>query len=299
MAFNLPQNLFGGNPFGGGGGMSSAVSGGGGQNPFMKFIQSDGGSSILSAVLGGLGNMGQQQSQERMSKEQLAAQQAMMQQQMGVDDRWRRDQAMVNAAPTGWGQNYQQETLMKNLMLQRLMEGGGFTHPNAAVAAKLQKPSPLVIPDEWKSTNPFGVDQTMQSIAQRQGVLDMLSQGQGPGFNFGATGYDPAKAAQLDSQTKAFRNFQSANNPLQSAVNMGRNGQMPQQPAQAGGSRFGGAAKGAMTGAGIGSMVPGIGTAIGAGIGGLIGLFKGGGKPKAQPFDPVAYNRQRAQNPYL
>lgn len=279
---------------------------------FQEFLQSDGGGALLSGLLSGLGNYGQARAQEKMSREQIAAEQAMQQQRLGVDDMWRRDQAMLGAAPTGWAQNYQQQTLMKDLMLQKLMNGGGMTPTNEAVAAKLQATAPkqLQISPEWAGMNPFGVDQTMNSIQQRQGVLDMLSQGRGPQFDFMNSGYqnlNPERANQLQQQSRQYGQFAAQQNPLQSALSMPN---QPTQQSQPGGSRLGNAAKGAMTGASVGSVVPGIGTAIGAGIGGLIGLFRGGNGGGTPPTSgkfgalggaqqPIQSPASRLQNPYL
>lgn len=218
-------------------------------NSFMKnlldFLKSPGGSSIIGAGLGGLANVGQARALERTQDQnnQMSMQQALL------GDMFKRDSQLEGASPVGWAQNYEQQTLMKNLALQKLMQGGGgLTPTNADVAAKLKGLSTPVnyqIPDEWKNVNPFGVDQTMQSLAQRQGTLDVLSQGRGPALNFGAMGYDPTKAAALDQQGSDFRKFSSQQNPMMEAMRMSpgvmqagqQGGQSPQRgyvPAQNG-----------------------------------------------------------------
>jgi hypothetical protein len=173
----------------------------------LDFLKSPGGSSLVGAGLKGIAGMGQARADERMFNQQAG----MNMQQAVLGDLFNRDAMLAQQAPTGWGQNYQQQTLMKDLMLQKLMNGGGgLTPTNSAVAAKLQgisTPSKLTIPDEWKQVNPFGVDQTMQSLAQRQGVLDLLSGGRGPGMDFNAMGYDPTKAGVLNQQTNDYRKF--------------------------------------------------------------------------------------------
>jgi hypothetical protein len=188
-------------------------------------------------------------------------------------------------------------------MLQNLMNGGGNLVPtNDAVRAKLEaqagssfKPT---IPEEWAKLNPFGTDQTMQALAQRQGGLDMLSQGRGPGMDFAAMGYDPEKAGVLNQQTSDYRNFQASQpNPLQEAIDMTRQG-ANQQPApipegyemkdgvlkKKGHGILGKIGKGlAIGGAGLatalsgGAASPLLMAAIGSGIGAASSALQGGG----------------------
>lgn len=184
------------------------------------------------------------------------------------------------------------------------MNGSGgpqFSDPRLQEKYAAVRPEPLTIPDEWQQMNPFGVDQTMNSIAQRQGVLDLLSQGRGPGFNFGNTGYDPQKAQALQQSTDAYRqyaNTPAARNPLMGAVDMPNQKQQMQGNTGGGGSGLGRLASGALGGAGTGMMFGPIGAGIGAGIGGLMSLF-GGGKPKdTGPRTLYQGNQQAPTNPY-
>ncbi len=268
-----------------------------GGNPFLNFLQSNGGSSLVGGVLGGLGNFGAQRSNERMSEQQLALQREMMNaqnQRAGMDDRFNRDLAFTQAAPTGWEQGYQQQQLLKNMALQRLMNGSSLMPTNPAVQAKLGangQPFKPSIPEEWQTVNPFGVNQTMSALGTRQGALDQLSQGRGPGLDFSQFGIDPARAQQLNQQTGDYRRYQSSmpspsGNPLQEAINMNRPGVQPQRP-----SVMGGAMSGAMTGASMGSVIPGLGTAVGGGIGALVGAGRAMGGPRLD-----SYGQQFAQN---
>lgn len=269
---------------------------------FGEFLQSPGGSSIISAVLGGFGNMGAARSQERMNQQQLALQQAMLNQQRGqgmMDDTLARDKMLLDNSPLGWAQGYQQNTLLKNLMLQKLLNQNNAAplHPNADVQARLQammgQRKPLEIPAEWQQVNPFGVDQTMGALGLRQGGLNLMSQGRGPQLDFGSMGLTPDQLARFGGQQSSYQQQVIADaarrqQQVMDAMNMDReqpgsgNGR-PQGPSM--GSRLGGAASGAMTGAKIGSFLPGLGTGIGAAIGGLVGLFKGGFK--GGPVDPA------------
>jgi hypothetical protein len=185
-------------------------------------------------------------------------------------------------------------------MLNRYGQPGGGTNfmpSNPELASRFANRPVMQVSEEWLKMDPFGVGQTMSGIAQRQGGLDMLSQGRGPGIQFQQLGGNTPMMGQLQSQADKYRQFLSNDQErLMEAVGMSRN--PAAQQSQGGGvkSRLGGAASGAMTGASIGSIIPGIGTGIGAAIGGLFGLF-GGGKKK--PAAPVAPAIPRINNPYL
>ena len=263
----------------------------------LDFLKSPGGSSIISAILGGVGAIGQGRREERMNEQQLA----MMQQQMAqsgagqlMNDSLTRDMGLEQAAPLGWSQGYQQQQLLRNMLMQKLQGGPSIQPTNPDVLARLEqsgwKPFKPTIPEDWQNVNPFGAGQTMEALANRQGVLDKLSGGRAPALDFAQLGLNPEMAQRLNQTTGNYRQFaaddyNSNANRLMEAINLNRQGTNQAQPGGGGGigSRLGGAASGALMGAKLGSFVPGIGNAIGAGIGGLIGLFKGGGGSKPQP----------------
>lgn len=304
MALINPQQLMGmfnfGSPASGSGIMPGGAntSGTGWLDKLGQFAGSPGGSSLINAALGGIAGMGQNAREDRMLNEsrafnnqQLMAQLGLRQQQSILDDTFNRDALLTQAAPTGWDQNYQQQTLLKNMMMQKLMAGSSLTPTNEAVAAKLAslgggfKPT---IPEEWQSVNPFGVQQTMQSLAQRQGILDLLSGGRAPGLDFTQKGLQGDMGQRLNQQTGAYRQF--AANDMQQRNAGGGQGFLPTGGGLTAGMNMGGPTgkqsalgnltSGALGGAQLGSMFGPIGTGIGAGIGAAVGglksLFSGG-----------------------
>ena len=294
-------------------GPSDIGGGGGNMGSILDFLKSPGGSSIVSAAMGGIGAIGAGQRQERLSQEQNALQQAIMQQQMAQqgaqglkNDSLTRDMALESAAPLGWGQGYQQQQLLRNMVLQKMMNGPGVMPTNPDVIDRLNqsgwKPFKPTIPEEWQNVNAFGVNQTMEALANRQGILDKLSGGRAPGLNFQGMGLPGDLGDQLQQRTGDYRqyaadDYNSNAARLMEAINLNRQGtnQQPQKGSGGGvGSRLASAGLGAASGAKIGSMImPGVGTAIGAIGGGLLGLFKGGGSkqpapPPAPPMNPYS-----------
>jgi hypothetical protein len=140
------------------------------------FLGSNAGSSLTSAILGGIGNMGQQRSNERMADKQMQLQ---------------RDQLLGQSAPLGWAQGYQQQQMIKNLLLQKLMGGGGMQPGNPDIAARMSQQPKLEIPQEWQAISPFGVDQTGQALQNRQGVLNQIGGQNMPQIDLTRMGYDP------------------------------------------------------------------------------------------------------------
>lgn len=286
-------------------------------NGILDFIKSPGGSSLLSGILGGIGAMGQGKREERMSREQQAMQQAIMQQQLGLqgaqglmNDSLTRDLSLEQAAPLGWSQGYEQQQLLRNMLLQKLMNGPSVQPTNPEVMERLKasgwQPFKPTIPEEWTNVNPFGVDQTMGALANRQGILDKLSGGRAPGLDFAHMGLPEEMANRYGQQTSDYRKFaaddyNSNAARVMEAINLNRQGTNQRPPQSSGGSRLGGAAGGALSGAGVGMTFGGpIGAGIGAGIGGLLGLFKGGAKKEAPlPQTPAMSPYSAPTNPYI
>jgi hypothetical protein len=298
------------------------TTGGSSLDKLLQFAQSNGGSSLISGVLNGFGNLAQNTQNQQNFQQQLSQNSALAQAQMAMQANQGNQQndltrqlALAQQAPTGWDQQYEQQQLLRNLMLQKLTNPSGGYIPQAiadrlGTAGKQFTPT---IPDEWKNANVFGLDATQQSLAQRQGVLDLLSQGKAPGIDFMHNGYqnsNPDRAQALQDQTNQYRQYvgNDANTNLQNlqeAINLSRNANTGKGGGGGGsslGAHVGGAASGAMTGATIGSVVPGIGTGIGAGVGALIGAFKGkgGGGSTGDTSGPLGTYQfmQGPQNPY-
>ncbi len=190
------------------------------------------GGQLISGGLQGLGQYGQQKSNEKMNERAL---QNNLHQAV-IGDQFNRDLAGAQMAPTGWAQNYSQQTMLKNLMLQKLMNGTSMMPTNPEIMALMPPAFKPTIPEEWAKTNPFGVDMTAQSIQQRQGNLDLLTGGRGPGLNIGAYGGNQNMQNQMDQFRNSIAGTNVANNalgsnPLLSAINMPRPGaQMPGMP---------------------------------------------------------------------
>lgn len=265
-----------------------------GSNQLLDFLKSNGGSSLIQAIMGGIGSVGDSNQQNKMNQQQLAQNAALMQQNFGqnmMDDKWNRDQAVVQASPLGWAQGYQQQQLGKNIALQKLLSGSGLTPTGDGVKAILDKQGyqsfKPTIPEEWQSVNPFGVGQTMEALQNRQQGITQLGGGNAPQIDFSQFGIDPAMAQRLNSGNQQFQQQQQGltdanTNRLQEAVNMSRNAaaQQAQQQQKSGGimSKIGGVLKAA---APFASFIPGVGTLAGLGLsaaGGALGsAMQGGG----------------------
>ncbi len=155
-----------------------------------------------------------------LSREELAQRAAAL----AMQDRLQRDQALTGAAPLGWSQNYQQGNQVKQMLMDKLTGGqaqSGFVPSDPNMAARLANRPGMQIPAEWQNVHPFGVGQTMDSIAQRQQVIDRASGGVAPSLNFSNYGIDPAMAARLQAQTGAYNNnIQNEQQNLMSAIGM-------------------------------------------------------------------------------
>ncbi len=246
---------------------------GGGGNGIMDFLSSPGGQALISGTLGGIGAIGQGRREERMNDQQIALQRAIMQQQGAqgmMNDSLTRDMALEQAAPLGWGQGYQQNQLLRNMLMQKIQNGPSGGAVPASIQGKLDqmgyKPFKPTIPEEWGSVNPFGVDHARGPIIKRQGILDKLSGGKAPALDFAHMGLPQEMADRYQQQTGDYRQFTAddynvGQNRLLEAINMNRQGTNQQMPGQGGGP-------------GIGSMI--AGSAIPIGMAAMSMMGKGG-----------------------
>ncbi len=258
-----------------------------------EFANSNAGQSVLTGLFGMLASKGQanQANANAAANQQLSREQMqMLLQQSIMGDKQARDMALADQAPVGWEQQYTQKQLVNNLMLQKLLQPKQLWHPNEKVMERLNampKAPQLTIPDEWQQVNPFGTQMTMEALAGRQGVLDLLSGGRGPGIDFANMGIGPEQAAALNQRTGGYRQYagQQYNTTLNNAQQAMGGDQLP-QASGGGGSRLGGALSGVGTGATLGSIIPGVGTLAGGIIGGIGGLLFGGGGDKRPVATP-------------
>lgn len=255
-----------------------------------EFANSNAGQSILTGLFGMLASKGQSNqanataaANQQMSREQMQ----MLLQQSIMGDKQTRDLSLADQAPVGWEQQYTQKQLVNNLMLQKLLQPKQLWHPNEKVMERINampKAPQLTIPDEWQQVNPFGTQMTMEALAGRQGVLDLLSGGRGPGIDFTNMGINPEQAAALNQRTGGYRQY--AGQQYNTSVNNAQQamgGDQLSQSSGGGGSRLSSALSGAGTGATLGSLIPipGVGPLAGGIIGGIGGLLFGGGKKPA------------------
>lgn len=158
---------------------------------------------IASAVMGGISSAQAAGAGQELSEAQLA-QQALL----GIlGQQQQANMGLVGAAPTGWAQQYQQQNLLQQMLLNNITGQPSLLTPsNPQLASQLPQQAQFSIPEEWAALNPYGVDQTMASIAGRQGVLDQLTGGQGPQINFSQFGLTPEQAQQYQQQVTGQRN---------------------------------------------------------------------------------------------
>lgn len=175
---------------------------------------------IASAVMGGISSAQAAGAGQELSEAQLA-QQALL----GIlGQQQQANMGLVGAAPTGWAQQYQQQNLLQQMLLNNITGQPSLLTPsNPQLASQLPQQAQFSIPEEWAALNPYGVDQTMASIANRQGVLNQLTGGQGPQINFSQFGLTPEQAQQYQQQVEAQRrNATHAQNTLYSALGFNR-----------------------------------------------------------------------------
>ncbi len=168
-----------------------------------RWATSPSGQATIGAAGNAASNYANNRADRAMTKEEMAQHAA----ELAMQDRFSRDQTMTGAAPTGWSQNYQQGNMIKQMLLGKLTGGqaqSGFVPSNPELAQRLSNRPGMQVPAEWNNVNPFGVGQTMDSIAQRQQVLDRASGGVTPSLNFSNYGIDPQLAARLQAQTGAY-----------------------------------------------------------------------------------------------
>lgn len=243
----------------------SNAGGAGNPNPYLNFLQSPGGSSIISAVLGGFGNMADRQQQEEM----LAQQQANFEKQFGQSQ----SQDYLAAAPLGWAQNFQGSQALKAAILAQ-QQKGGYQPANGAIAEHM----PQNQLDLSQFGDPYGQDATLAAIQEHQGQLNNFNplnsaiqfSGNGQKLAGGGGGVGGA----LNTGMNALNLYKQFGGKIPSFGNA---------PAAGAATGAGGAAqtvgglKGAITG-GTGSMFgpasKGFGSAVKAGgIGGILGGF--------------------------
>ncbi len=206
----------------GGGALAGGAGGAAGSGGIMSSIMGTGAGGGMGSTAMNMGGAAlQAYGQYKASKEQAKMDAAMAQMQ----DSLSRDQSLAVAAPTGWAQNYQQGTLLKQLMMQKLMGPSNFTPSNPDLASRLgniQRPS---MPADWQQVDPFSVQQTMASLANRQGVLDKLSNGAGPAIQFSQFGQPNP---QLQQQTDQYRGFVNQDRQrLLEAIGLSKRAKLP------------------------------------------------------------------------
>jgi hypothetical protein len=243
----------------------SNAGGGGNPNPYLNFLQSPGGSSIVSGVLGGFGNMADRQQQE----EQFAQQQQNWQKQFGQSQ----TQDYLSAAPLGWSQNFQGSQALKAAILAQ-QQKGGYQPTNAGIAEHM----PQNQLDLSQFGDPYGQDATLAAIQEHQGQLNnfnpLNSAIQFSGNGQKLAGQGGGVGGALNTGMTALNLYKQFGGKIPSFGNA---------PAAGAATGAGGAAqavgglKGAITG-GTGSMYGAASKGLGAslkagGIGGILGGF--------------------------
>jgi hypothetical protein len=179
-----------------------------------KYAQSNAGSSLIGTGLNALGKYADQKRQDELTQQQQQFAAYQLQQQLAnqrqgqiVSDQANRSANLATQSPVGWDQNYEQQNMIKGMLLNKLMSGNSIPVPQSVKDSWSQSGytpgAGYQIPDSWKNSDLFGMSPTMQSIGNRQNVLQALAGGNAPSIDFNNyRGIDPSLAANLNTSTQ-------------------------------------------------------------------------------------------------
>lgn len=131
-----------------------------GTNGFMDFLNSPGGSSLLSGAMGAIGGIGQgiQQRNQNAQNVNLGLGQLQLQQQ-----------------PLGYQQNYMGSNMLRSAILQKMQSpgGGGLMPGNPALAGRIPQQQGFTPDASWQGAqNPYSYSNTQNALTAHQTALN-------------------------------------------------------------------------------------------------------------------------------
>lgn len=251
---------------------------GGGINPYAGIGQSA--LSGIGAMLASKGQSDDRDKQMAFSAAQGRDNRVSDLQQSIMGDTLSRDKMYSDRNPLGAQQQYMQQQLLRDIMLQKAMGGPQLQPINAKVKAKLDasgwKPFAPTFRSGWEEgPSMFGKEMSLNALGQGDQVNSLLTGGRAPQTNFARTYGDNPQTQALQSEAANYNKYATGlreGGPekwLADAIDQRNAAAQPQQK-QGGGNIFGKLLKG--VGAGL-SFIPGIGqiaAPIATAAGGLI-----------------------------
>jgi hypothetical protein len=243
------------------------------------------GQSAMQGVFGMMQAKGQSDDQKKM----MAAQQAnagqdriSSLQQSIMGDTLTRDKMYADRNPLGSQQQYMQQQMLRDIMLQKMMGGPQIQPINSKVQEKLNasgwKPFTPQLRSGWEEgPSMFGKEMSLNALGQGDQVNALLTGGRAPQTNFSRIYGDNAQTQAMQNEAANYNDYATQQRQagpekwLQDAID-GQKAQQAaeQQKKQGGGNIFGKILKGIGAGA---SFIPGIGqivAPIATAAGGLI-----------------------------